>query len=65
MDSTEFLRVQNPDSRTAPARAVMLRRAAQRAADDDVALARAVRVVRVALERQRLSIAELTSREAS
>jgi hypothetical protein len=47
--------------RAATARAVHLRRSAERALDDPVALARAARIVRLALERQRLQLADLTA----
>lgn len=50
--------------RAATARAVHLRRSAERAAADPVKLARAARIVRVALERQRLRLADLTSPDA-
>lgn len=43
----------------AKARAVQQRNAAIRAIDDPVKLARAARIVRVALERQRLSMDDL------
>lgn len=45
---------------TEKARAEMLRRSANRAVDDPAALARAARIVRAALARQRLTVADLT-----
>jgi hypothetical protein len=45
--------------KTAPARAVMLSNAAERAIDDPVVLARAARIVRAALARQRLTLADV------
>lgn len=45
---------------TAPARAEHERRAAERAVDDPAKLARAARIVRAALARQRLTLADLT-----
>ena len=45
---------------TAAARHAVETRAANRAVDDPVALARAARIVRVALERKRLTLADLT-----
>jgi hypothetical protein len=45
---------------TAPARAAMLQNAAERAIDDPVKLARAARIVRIALARQLLTLDELT-----
>jgi hypothetical protein len=59
MPSTH-LDVERPESRTAKARQVQLTRTAHRAVDDPVELARAARVVRAALARQRLSIDDLT-----
>lgn len=47
--------------RTAPARATMTRKAALRAIDDPVKLERAARIVRVALERRRLELADVLS----
>jgi hypothetical protein len=46
--------------RTAAATEAHLRNAAHRAVDDPIQLARAARIVRVALERQRLTLADLT-----
>ena len=46
-------------ARTASARALHLRRAAIRALDDPIALDRAARIVRAALERGRLTRADL------
>jgi len=46
-------------ARTAPARNAALRNAALRATDDPATLARAARIVRAALERGRLSAADL------
>jgi hypothetical protein len=45
--------------RTAAATKEHLRRSARRAVDDPAQLARAARIVRAALERQRLSLADL------
>jgi hypothetical protein len=45
----------NTPEHTAPGRAAMLRNAAVRALDDPIALARAARIVRAALERGRLT----------
>jgi hypothetical protein len=45
---------------TAPATAARLRNQANRAVDDPAKLARAARIVRAALERQKLTIADLT-----
>jgi hypothetical protein len=50
----------NPQERTAAARAEHLLRSAHRAVDDPVQLARAARIVRAALARKRLTLAELT-----
>lgn len=44
---------------TEKARAELLRRSAIRATDDPVKLARAARIVRAALERNRLTLADL------
>ncbi|GAA1839949.1 hypothetical protein [Asanoa iriomotensis] len=46
---------------TGPARAVALRRAAERAADDPAKLSKAVRIVRAAIERQQLTLSDLTA----
>jgi hypothetical protein len=46
-------------ARTAPARKQYLRNAALRATEDPVRLARAARIVRAAIERGRLSAADL------
>ena len=46
-------------TRTAPARAAQLHNAAVRAADDPAALARAARIVRAALARRALTLADL------
>jgi hypothetical protein len=46
--------------RTAAATAAIQQHAAERAIDDPVKLARAARIVRLALERQRLSLDEIT-----
>jgi hypothetical protein len=54
------LDVLNPDSPTAKARAVRLTQTAHRAVDDPLELARAARIVRAALARKRLTLAELT-----
>jgi hypothetical protein len=52
--------VDRPESRTAKARAVRLTQTAHRAVDDPAQLARAARIVRAALARERLTLAELT-----
>ena len=44
---------------TSPARAQMMRNAADRAVDDPAQLARAARIVRRALARQRLTLADV------
>jgi hypothetical protein len=54
------LDVRNPDSPTGKARAVRLTQTAHRAVDDPLELARAARIVRAALARRRLTLAELT-----
>lgn len=54
------LEVTNPESRTAKARAIRLTQVAHRAVDDPATLARAARIVRAALARQRLTLDELT-----
>jgi hypothetical protein len=59
MPSTD-LAVDLPESRTAKARAVRLTQTAHRAVDDPVQLARAARIVRAALARERISMTELT-----
>lgn len=59
MPSTD-LAVDRPESQTAKARSVWLTRTAHRAADNPAELARATRIVRAALARQRLTLAELT-----
>lgn len=46
-------------ARTAAARAAHLNQAAQRAIDDPVKLARAARIVRAAIERRRLRLADI------
>lgn len=51
--------VENPESPTAKARAVRLTQTAHRAVDDPVQLARAVRIVRAALARERLTLGDL------
>lgn len=48
-------------SRTAAATAAVQQHAAERAIDDPAKLAKAARVVRLALERQRLSLDDLRS----
>jgi hypothetical protein len=60
MPSPGDLAVDRPESRTAKARQVRLTQTAHRAVDDPVELARAVRIVRAALARRRLTVAELT-----
>lgn len=50
-----------PPPRTAAATAANQRYAAQRAAGDPARLARAVRIVRIALRRGRVSLEELTT----
>jgi hypothetical protein len=47
-------------AQTAKARETYLAQSAHRAVEDPVALARAARIVRAALARQRLTLAELT-----
>jgi hypothetical protein len=59
MPSTH-LDVERPESRTAKARRVQLTRTAHRAVDDPLELARAARIVRAALARQRLNLSDLT-----
>jgi hypothetical protein len=54
------LAVERPESKTAPARRVRLTQTAHRAVDDPIELARAARIVRAALARQRLTIDDLT-----
>ncbi len=49
----------NTPEHTAPGRAEMLRRAAVRAIDDPVKLDRAARIIREALRRERLTLADL------
>ena len=52
-------------SRTASATEAVKQYAAERAIDDPVKLARAARIVRIALARQRLTLAELSPAEQS
>jgi hypothetical protein len=59
MPSTDLV-VDRPESRTAKARAVRLAQTAHRAVDDPAQLARAARIVRAALARERISPDELT-----
>jgi hypothetical protein len=59
MRSSTDLAVDRPESQTAKARQVRLIQTAHRAVDDPVELARAARIVRAALARQRLTLAEL------
>lgn len=47
------------DSRTGPATAAVQQYAAERAIDDPAKLAKAARIVRIALERKRLKLADL------
>ena len=49
---------------TAPAVEAIQRNAAQRAIDDPVKLARAARIIRTALARQRITLDELTRADA-
>ncbi len=48
-------------SQTAAARAANTRRGCERAVDDPAKLARAAQIVRIALERKRLRLADLTA----
>ena len=57
---TPAITVESPDSPTAKARKVKLTNHAHRAVDDPVQLARAARIVRAALARQRLTLGDLT-----
>jgi hypothetical protein len=52
--------VPSPDSRTAKAREVHVTRSAHRAVDDPAKLAKAARIVRAALSRNQLTLADLT-----
>lgn len=54
------LEVENPESRTAKARATRLTQTAHRAVDDPATLARAARIIRAALARQALTLYDLT-----
>ena len=51
--------------RTASARAEMLRKSARRAVDEPEKLARAVRIVRAALECERLTVEDLTAEDST
>jgi hypothetical protein len=54
-----------PAELTAPAREAMLHNAAVRALDDPIALARAARIVRAAIERGRLTPDDITPPDAA